>query len=150
MAGQGGQHACQIFSLASFRSSKSMKGATKKRPKTQKVKQEYQKQVCANFKNCNQWTRSFCKCNFVFILCNDFSLNIKLRLLSMHKYCNQLVTNFSIFSTNTQLNVSQQHYIRSLLDLLGFVSIIFFYSLNILNKYLVIFFAFIFKSIYCN
>ena len=31
-----------------------------KAKKIKKFKQEYQKQRCANFKTCNQWTRSFC------------------------------------------------------------------------------------------
>ena len=38
--------------------------------KFKKVKQEYQKQRCANFKTCNQWTRSFCKYSLGLFLCN--------------------------------------------------------------------------------
>ena len=42
----------------------------RKAKKFKKVKQEYQKQRCASFKTCNQWTRSFYKCTLGLFLCN--------------------------------------------------------------------------------
>ena len=43
----------------------------RKAKKFKKVKQEYQKQRCANFKTCNQWTISFCECTLDLFLCNE-------------------------------------------------------------------------------
>ena len=42
----------------------------RKAKKFKKIKQEYQKQRCANFKTCNQWTRRFFKCTLGLFLCN--------------------------------------------------------------------------------
>ena len=70
LGGRGGQHALHLLLFARFWRSKSTKGATIERQKIKTIKQEYQKQRCANFKTCNQWNKSFCKCNLVLFLCN--------------------------------------------------------------------------------
>ena len=49
---------------------KKHEGSYDRKSKIQKVKQEYQKQRCANFKTCNQWIRSFCKCSLGLFMCN--------------------------------------------------------------------------------
>ena len=38
--------------------------------KFKKVKQEYQKQRCANFKTCNQWNKRFCRCSLGLFMRN--------------------------------------------------------------------------------
>ena len=64
-----------------------MKGYTKKRGKNQKVKQEYQKQRCANFKTCNQYTRMFLNAPWDSFCAMYVLSNVKVRALLIHKYC---------------------------------------------------------------
>ena len=56
---------------------KNHEGGYNIKAKNQKVKQEYQKQKCANFKACNQWTRSFFKCALGLFMCNLFFVKHK-------------------------------------------------------------------------
>ena len=110
----------------------------RKAKKIKKSNRNIKKQRCANFKTCNQWTRSFCKCTLGLFLCNGCLSNIKLRLLLMHKYCNQLVTQFfTIFYKYTIYCISiALHMFSSVLVRLCFHCLcIFYYHLKYIFLY---------------
>ena len=64
--------ACTLLKVKKHEGSYDRKGK-----KNQKVKQEYQKQRCANFKTCNKWTRSFYKFSLGLFLCNGLFVKHK-------------------------------------------------------------------------
>ena len=89
--------ACTLLKVKNYEGS-----SNKKAKKLEKIKQEYQKQRCANFKTCNQWTRSFFMNLGASCYAMDVLLNIKLKLLLMHDYFIQLVRRFfTIFDRYT-------------------------------------------------
>ena len=103
MGFQEGQHALQLLLLARFWRPKSMKGTTIERQKNSKKSN-------MNIKNRDAPTLKLATNGLeVFVnepwdsFCEIYALsNIKLRLLLMHKYCNQLVTQiFTIFDRYT-------------------------------------------------
>ena len=69
--------------------------------------------------------------------------NIKLVLLKMHNYRNQLFMAFSEFLVFSRFTVSQYHYIHTIFDLLHFDFIPSLYHLVVINKILVLFYIFI-------
>ena len=88
--------ACTILKVENYEGS-----YDRKAKKFKKVKQEYQKQRCANFKIATNGLEVFVNAPWASFCAMDVSSNIKLRLLLMHNYCNQLVTFFSRFLTDT-------------------------------------------------
>ena len=61
---------------------KNHEGRYDKKEKNQKVKQEYQKQRCSNFKTCNQWTRNFCECTLGLFMLNEYFVEHKVEAVT--------------------------------------------------------------------
>ena len=95
MGVRGGQHALHILFLTCFWRSKSMKGATIERQKNSKnSNRNIKNRDAPTLKLATNGLEVFVNPPWASLCAMDVSLNIKLRLLLIHKYCNQLVTQF--------------------------------------------------------
>ena len=96
------------FCLHASEGQKSMKGATIERQKNpKKSNRNIKNRDAPTLKLETNGLEVFVNTPWASFCAMDVSSNIKLRLLLMHKYCNQLVTRFSRFLTDTQFTVSQ-------------------------------------------
>ena len=75
--------ACTILKVKNYEGS-----YDRKAKKFKKVKQEYQKQICANFKIATNGLEVFFNTPWDSFCAMDVFSNKKLRLLLIHKYCN--------------------------------------------------------------
>ena len=84
-----------------------MKGATTKRQKIKKSSRNIKNRDVPTLELVTNGLEVFVKAPWASFYATDVLLNIKLRLLLLHKYYHELVTQFLLFLTNTQLTVSQ-------------------------------------------
>ena len=151
LGGRGGQHALQILLLARFWRSKSMKGATiERRKKFKKSNRNIKNRDAPTLKLATNGLEVFVNSPWASFCAMYFLSNINLRLLLMHKYCNQFVTRFfTIFDRYTIYCISIALHIFSsvLVRLCCHCFCLMYYHL----KYIYIcIFLFKFKIISCN